>query len=289
MIRRAGFTLLELLVGTVIAGLFATAILRILVAENRSLATLAETRNARATARSGVNLLLSELRMVETEGGVEAAATDGKSLTVRDPFGFGLICQSDPTGMVVSLLPVDPDLFALPGFSGFAWKESTASPFTYLSAASGATLTDPGPVSACEGEPEEPDRVLTLTGGRVVSLGGPLSSVPPAGMLAMLYRRVRFEFKASGVFPGRIGLWATLLDAGPLTEEVAAPFDNTARFRYFVLNDATARDTPPASLADLRGLEIRLNAESGHAVAAGLGGYRRAGTTVSVMFTNRPD
>ena len=289
---RRGFTLAELVIGMVVAAMVAGGILRLLINENRSLAAFAEARGARATARSGINLLLSELGMVETGGGIEAAAGNGRRLTVRAPYAVGMVCRALSSQIVASLMPVDPDLWALPGFSGFAWKSGPSVPMAYLTAAGGGTLNEPGPVSSCV---TASDTVEIFPNGRIVILNGTLPSVPPAGAPVMLYRRVRYEFKASVAFPGRTGLWRTVVDAplppGVTTpgEEVAAPFDNTARIRYFVLDDPTARNSPPADLSDLRGVEISLNAESAHVLGIGSRGYKQAGVAVAVMFANRPD
>ena len=102
-----------------------------------------------------------------------------------------------------------------------------------------------------------------------------------------LYRRVRYEFKASAAVPGQIGLWRTMVTGGQ-TEELAAPFAATARVNFYVLNNATAQAAVPAPLTNTRGLELVLNglserAPSGSTVA------KSAPVTTSVFFENRPD
>jgi hypothetical protein len=67
---------------------------------------------------------------------------------------------------------------------------------------------------------------------------------------------VRYEFKASTTMPGRIGLWRTLETSGA-TEELAAPFDASARFRFYRIDEDTARTVVP-TLTEIRGLELAL-------------------------------
>jgi hypothetical protein len=77
-----------------------------------------------------------------------------------------------------------------------------------------------------------------------------------AGAVAFLYQRVRYDFKASTTIPGRVGLWRTLETSGA-TEELAAPFDAAARFRFYRIDEDTARTAVPP-FSEIRGLELRL-------------------------------
>jgi hypothetical protein len=103
-----------------------------------------------------------------------------------------------------------------------------------------------------------------------------------------LYRRVRYEFKNSVAVPGRIGLWRTTLGIGGTTEELAAPFAATARVNFYVLNNATAQAAVPASLQDIRGLELVLDGMSERA-PGGSTAPKTFSLTTSVFFQNRPD
>jgi hypothetical protein len=253
-------------------------------------------RSARSVSRSGINRLVSDLRVVENGsqaavGGVTAAAAGGQDFTVRVPYAFGVVCSSVATTTTVSLLPVDSAMFNAPGYSGFAWRNS-AGVYTYIANTTAPSV--PGTVGNCTAALPLPVTTLgSINGspaGQTANLtsGAALAPSPPVGSIVFLYRRVRYEFKASVAVPGRNGLWRTLLDGGGATEEIAAPFDNTARVNFYVLNNATAQAAVPANLYDIRGFELVLNGMSERA-PEGTTTIPVANVTTSVFFENRPD
>ena len=283
--RRRGFTLIELLVGMIISAIIGAAMVRVITNQTRFMDTQEAWRTARGVSRGSLNRLLSDFRMVEATGGLEAAAAGGKDFTVRVPYAFGVVCSSTGTATTASLLPVDSTMFAGAGFSGFAVRRNTGA-YSYVTA--GATLTSPGTASNCTGA-----SITTLPAisgspaGTVVNLGGTISPAPVAGDLVFLFRRVRYEFKASVAVPGRTGLWRTLL--GPnTTEELAAPFDTTARVRFYVLYATVAQTAVPSPLSDTRGFEFVLDGMS-EATPRGSTRPKVSSVTTSVFFQNRPD
>ena len=286
-IARQGFTLVELLVTLIIAAIVGAALLRLMMGQARFMDQEEASRSARSVARSGINRLVSDLRAVEATGGLVAAVAGGQDFTVRVPYAFGVVCSHLAAVTTVSLLPVDSAMYNAPGFSGFAWRNA-AGVYIYpavpaIAAGTAINCQNPGPDSihtlpAAGGAPA----------GRIINLTGvALAPLPPRGSLVFLYRRVRYEFKASAAVPGQIGLWRTMVTGGQ-TEELAAPFAATARVNFYVLNNATAQAAVPAPLTNTRGLELVLNglserAPSGSTVA------KSAPVTTSVYFENRPD
>jgi prepilin-type N-terminal cleavage/methylation domain-containing protein len=286
-LARQGFTLVELLITLIIAAIVGAALLRMVVAQGRFMDQQEASRSARRVSRSGINRLVSDLRAVETTWGLQAAAAGGQDFTVRVPYAFGVVCAHVGNVTTVSLLPVDPTTYNEPGFSGFAWRNANG---VYSNVPGGAIGV--GVPATCNNG--LPDRIVTLgslngsPAGQVITLvGAVLLPAPPRGSLVYLYRRVRYEFKASVAVPGQTGLWRTLVTTAA-TEELAAPFAATARVNFFVLNNGTAQAAVPAPLTNTRGLELVLNglserAPSGSAVA------KSSPVTTSVFFENRPD
>jgi hypothetical protein len=242
-------------------------------------------RTARGVSRGSLNRLISDLRMVEAEGGLEAAAS-GKDFTVRVPYAFGVVCSSTGASTTASLLPIDSTTFAGAGFSGFAVRDTSTGTYTYVTV--GATLASPGTVANCTGS-----SITTLPAfsgspaGKVVNLGGTISPVPAPGDVVFLFQRVRYQFKASAVVAGRAGLWRTLLSPNT-TEELSAPFDTTARARFYVLNGATAQTALPSPLSNTRGLEFVLDGMS-EATPRDRSSPMVASVATSVFFQNRRD
>jgi prepilin-type N-terminal cleavage/methylation domain-containing protein len=294
---RRGFTLVELLLSLIVSAVVGAALVRMVLGQARYMDQQEAWRVARSVSRSGINRLMSDLRVVEPTAGVEAAAAGGQDFTIRVPYAFGMLCSTVANLTVVSLLPVDSAMYAAPGYSGFAWRNA-AGAYAYVPGTAAAPVL-PGTVANCTGALPAGYPIKTLgalngsPAGQVVNLAhaGTLNTAQPNGALVgsivFLYRRVRYEFKASVAVPGRIGLWRTVLSTGA-TEELVAPFANTARVNFYVLNNPVAQAAVPGNLADIRGLELVLDGMS-EQTPGGSAAPKTANVRSSVFFENRPD
>jgi hypothetical protein len=181
-------------------------------------------------------------------------------------------------------------MFSAPGYSGFAWRNA-AGTYTYIPTTTAPVV--PGTVANCTGA--VPVAITTLPSingspaGKVANLttAAALAPSPPVGSIVFLYRRIRYEFKNSVAIPGRTALWRTAVTTGT-TEELAAPFANTARVNFFVLNSAVSQAAVPGVLGNIRGFELQLNGAS-ERTPAGSAAPKTANLTTSVFFENRPD
>jgi prepilin-type N-terminal cleavage/methylation domain-containing protein len=290
---RRGFTLIELLISLIVSAIVGGALVRMVLSQARFMDQQEAYRGARSTARGGLNRLLSDLRAVEATGGLEAAAAGGQDFTIRVPYAWGIMCSTTGALTTLSLLPVDSAMYAAPGFSGFAWRNSATGAYTYQTAA--VSLTTPGTPGNCVAA--IPAAITTLPSingspaGQTVNVGGAVPLVaaggPPVGSIFFLFRRVRYEFKASTALPGRTGLFRTMLSGGA-TEEIATPFANTARVNFYVLNATPAQSAVPGTLGNTRGLELVLDGMS-ERTPGGSATPKTASVTTSVFFENRPD
>jgi hypothetical protein len=102
--------------------------------------------------------------------------------------------------------------------------------------------------------------------GRVLELR-PASAAAPAISPVYLWQYVAYEFKVSTAYPGQIGLYRVQADGTPAAQEVElmAPFDTSARFKFFVAGEDTSRTEVPTNLATIRGLDLLLNGAAGSA------------------------
>lgn len=270
-------TIIELIVGLLILGIVAILFTNLLLAQGRFFDKQAQGSSARDVSRGALNRVISDLRMVEAGGGVLAASSS--SITVRVPYAIGVVCSN--TGVsTVSLLPVDSVMYSQPGFYGFAWRDNTSGAYTYVE---GGTTLAVGDATICTTA-----GITTLQGGRVIALSPVLPAAATLGTPVLLFRRVRYEFKASTLIPGQIGFWRTVInpDGSLLSEELIAPFESTASFKFFSVNDPDAESAPPASLSDLRGLELHLDGMSERA-ALGKAAAEAAPFVTAVYFKNR--
>ena len=281
---RRGFTLIEMLISIVVLGVVGGALVQMVMSQGRFMDHQEAWRSSRAVARSSLNGLFAEVRNVEAVGGVEAAAAGGTDFTLRVPYAYGIMCATNGTSTTLSLLPVDSAMYGAPGFSGFAWRDANGV-YQYVTAGVSLSGAAAAPCTAVN--------VTTLPSingspaGTTVTVGGTVNPVPPVGTIFFLFRRVRYEFKASTLVPGRVGLWRTLVTPGT-AEELAAPLANTARVRFYVDYGTTAQAAVPGTLASIRGLEFQLDGQSDQA-PRGSAAPTTTSLNTSIFFNNRPD
>jgi prepilin-type N-terminal cleavage/methylation domain-containing protein len=298
LLRRA-FTLVEILTSLAILGIIGLAFVRIVISQSRFTEGQMAMRNARTVSRNSMNILLTDLRMVQDNGGLRFAARD--SVTVRVPVAFGLLCENQIGGATMSLLPVDPAITDYGLYSGWAYRDSTTGRFVYNDATTpkSFSLLDNGTTTVCTDSSivlgvQRPGILpMTYKGhtGRVVRTADPLviTSTNP-GWPVFLYQQITYKFATSTAYPGRIGLFRKVKTNDPnrpMVDEIIAPFDTSAKFRFYVLNSDLAQADVPADVNDVRGLELVLAGSSPRA-QQGLKSAQQALVT-GVFFKNRRD
>lgn len=247
--RRSGFSLVELLVAMVIGAVITGSLMGLFVRQMEFYRYDDALRDARGSARAALNVMFSDLRMVERLGGVVDA--ESRDITLRVPYLWGMVCSSVAGATEVALFPADSMTVATAGFSG--WASRTAATGDWVYRDGGSTIED-SDAAPCAGA-----SVAVLDGGSTMTItpgGGAL----PVGTPVMFYQEIRYRFAPSTAVPGRDGLYRTIVETG-VEDELVAPFSGTARFRFH-LTPWEAEDDPPGDLSTLLGLEIHLDAES---------------------------
>lgn len=248
IVRRRGFSIAELLVAMVIAGIIGVALARLIVSQSRFVAVQDGMMRARSGARAALNAITGELRAV-TDSGLVQAGPD--SITVRVPYAFGVACQQVSGKTVVSLIPTDSALYGASTASGYAWRDSTGT-FQFVEPAtvsSGTPCSTPAPYITTL-------RALPMWDYRFVYVA-PNVIATPVGAIVYLYQTVRYAFAGSVEIPGRRALWRTALSTGS-RDELVAPFDTSARFQFLVGQAYALQSSPPAVLDSVRGVRVKL-------------------------------
>jgi prepilin-type N-terminal cleavage/methylation domain-containing protein len=270
MKRSAGFTLTELLITMVVMALLGSALARMLINNSRFVSRQDAMLSARESARAAMNTMLAELRLV-SDGGLRAASRD--SVRARIPIAFGMLCGTSGGTTIASLLPYDSVMYAAATLDSLAWLDSVG---TY-NAVGGITVASSTAEAACSA-----DSIRVIPGGRLVSLSRP--NVGEPGRLFYLYQTVTYRFGSSTEMPGRRALWRR--PGGERAEEIVAPFDTAASFRFLVGARLTPTATPPAVLDSVRGLELRLIGASDY-TPQGLTAFQTFDLSTHVAFLNR--
>ncbi|HVX39558.1 MAG TPA: type II secretion system protein [Gemmatimonadaceae bacterium] len=288
-----GFTLNEVLIALVLVGIIGAAFTKLLASQSRYFDKMTNLRAARSVARASTNVLFYDLRMVQDSGGIDSASSDGKTIRVIVPYRFGLVCGTNSNTTIVMMLPIDSATDAMSQYAGFAYRNSTGA-----SAGRYTIITPPEPkdddkpansssASTCTGSSSGQQQLRTVTlNGRsstVLDLKNNAPSGAPALAPAFMWEHVTYSFKASSSYPGYYGLYRNV--QGGTNEELLAPFDSTARFRFFVAGDDTSRTTVPA-LSDIRGIALVLDALSPKTVSNDATTHSPSRIVTSVFFKN---
>lgn len=296
--NRAGLTLVELLVAMTVTAIVGASLVQIILAQNRSAGTNEAWRVARSVSRGSLNRVLADFRIAEAGGVLHPSATmDSKSITLRVPFAIGVACDT-AIPLTVSLLPIENSLWAagVAGFGGFAWRDEASGTYRYRTTSTSVSTVGPATCNAAG--------IITLpatagggTAGRVVDLVAPSMGnssapytglLPTVGMNVLLLQQVRYRFAPSVALPGSTALWRDILSGTTISEELAAPFDSTARFRFYVTGASAAQDAVPTDRSLTRGIEIHLDGLS-ETAPIGSAAPKRIGLTTSIFFKNRYD
>jgi len=276
---RRGFTIIELLVGIVLFAIVGAAFTKLLTVQGRFFDRQGMGNAARNVSRASLNRTVSDFRMIEATGGVVAASST--SLTVRIPYAIGVVCANSGLGTVLSLLPVDSTTYANAGFYGYAWRNYLNGVYSYVE---NPATEGPGDAAVCTGV-----NITMVPNGKTVLVTPFLPANAGLGAPVFLYSKIQYEFKTSTAVPGKLGLFrSTIAPNGTLTtEEIVAPFANTAGWKFFTVNGGSvAQVNPPGNLADIRGLELHLDGISEN-IAPGQITNETAPFTTAVFFKNR--
>jgi hypothetical protein len=271
---------IELIVGMTILAVIGLAVTRIIVSQTRYYENQKMSILARSVSRGPLNRLVSDIRMVEAIGGVVAASDT--SITVRAPYAMGVVCLNLSGHTHVAVLPVDSAMFNAPGFTGYAWRRGNG---TYRYVETGPPLIDfLGDINLCN---IALVNVLLQNNAKIVRLTPMLVDTASVGTPVFLYRTLRYHFSPSPTVPGSKGLFRTVVKTGH-TEELAAPFEPGAKFRFFVMSSRTPQAVPPSDLSTVRGIQLVLDGMS-ERIPSGQKQKKRAPFTTAVYFKNRPN
>ena len=273
----------------VIVAIIGAAFTKLLASQSRFFDQQTNIRKARSVARNSMTVLLSDLRMVQDSGGIDSAASDGSAIRVIVPYRFGLVCATNGTVTTVSLLPSDSSVVAAAKYAGFAWRDTLRGRYTIVTPAdprgSNAPIASASPGSCTgTGGGQANIRTYSVNGrtGDILDLNGPAGSAQQASPV-FLWQHISYAFKASNAYPGFLGLWRNVEGADP--EEILAPFDTSARFRFYVSGGDTSVVSLPA-LSSIVGIDLVLNATSSRVVSNNVNSHSVSKVRTSVFFKN---
>jgi prepilin-type N-terminal cleavage/methylation domain-containing protein len=287
---RRAFTLIEITIALIIVGIIGAAFNKLLSSQSRFFDQQTNIRKARSVARNSMNVMLSDLRMVQDIGGIDSAASDGKLIRIKVPYRFGLVCATNGTITTVSMLPSDSSVVAMAKYAGFAWRDTLTGLYTIVTPAAPTSADAPitsGTPSRCTGNGAGQANLRTFSAngrtGEILDLNAPAATGAQSVSPVFFWQRISYSFKASSAYPNYLGLFRDV--EGTTGEEILAPFDTSARFRFYVSGADTSIVVPPA-VSTIVGIDLVLNAMSSRVVSDNINSHSMSKVRTSVFFKN---
>jgi len=263
MLRRPGFSLVELLVAMVLACAIAAAAMDSLVRQQRAFAASARASVARGAIHQAAEVLTSDLRPLSPrDSDIYLAAPD--KIEFRLLLGASVLCTISPARDAATLPPTR----AASALGLTAWVAAPQAGDTLLVFDPGGpgladdrwtrhVLTaDPAPGARCPATSGFTTTALEAGAGWSIAIRPPLAATVPAGSPIRFFRRARFElYRAADArwYLGFFDCLATRATPCAVVQPVAGPFDPSGvRFTYL---DSLGAVTAPAA-ASLVGIEL---------------------------------
>jgi prepilin-type N-terminal cleavage/methylation domain-containing protein len=275
MSARRGFSLTEMVVALLLAGIIGVALARLVISQARFVGNQDGMLQARSASRAAMSVMSAELRTV-TPGGIPAATAD--SITVRVPYAFGVACYQTGGNTVVGLLPGDSAIYKSATSSGYAWRDASGT-WQFVTPATVGTTNVVGNCSLAS----PPITAYSATGWASQGYSVP-GVLPPIGSLVYFYQRITYAFAPSVTLPGRKALWRKVVSTGA-SDEMVLPFDTGSSFKFLVGSRLTVRTTAPAILDSVRGVRVRVVGQS-ELTPQGKSAPSRFDMSTNILFRN---
>ncbi len=239
--RSAGFTLVEVLITIVVAGVLGAALMGLVLGQQRFYGHSDDTIIAQQNLRAAMDLMATELRMASPTD-VMVARSD--SVAVRFDILRGVVCDTSAAQATVFVYDSVASANLPAGFRGTAYSGAYDSTFVY---ADGFTPTSSGSGAA-----------KTTCTGNGAPAGYPNSSyrtasgwpgvVPARGSLLRWYGALAYSFG-----PSNSNNWDALWRNGV---ELVTPFEVGAVFRYVMANGSVQNNVAGGQLQNIRQIRV---------------------------------
>lgn len=241
----AGFTLVEIMIGLIVAGVIGMATVRLLQTQDRFYSHLNHGVNAEQSVRAAADIVSAELRMsVPTD----LLAATPESVSVRFDVFQAVVCGLSGNTAHIFVYDSAPNPNVNSTLVGTAWSGPYQSTWEYGDGWTGSSSQGMGPKTVCttNGTPNIPGTgpYRSVTGWTPT-----FSGEPPRGSIVRRYRQLTYRF-APSVMSNGSALWR-----GP--QELVGPVAAASGFAY-VMDDGTVQATVATSDFD-RVVAVRLN------------------------------
>lgn len=244
-----GFTLVEMLVALVVAGVLAGGVMSLLLRQNSFYGQNDDAIYAEQTVRGTAELVASELRMASPSD-ILYAGSD--SIAVRFDAMRAVVCGNN--GSTVYAYAYDiPSGVNLPSGRGTAFSAPSESGFHYYDfdgTGTPATSTTAAAYTTCVSANDSTAQSADLSRYRSISWGA--GTMPADGSVLRVYGTLAYSFGSSSFTSG-----TALRRNG---QELVAPFASGAAFKYVMQNGSVNNSVSSGSYANVRRIRISASA-----------------------------
>ena len=277
---RAGFTLIEALVATLIGTIVVGMVTSVMVSQSRYYGDASRRAELQTSVRAVVELVREELQSLTLDG-IRTAETD--QLVFRVPLAIGSVCDGGGRGRgrgaASVYLPAPGSGISSDRVSGWGWRDPRPddtsgnnnlddwnyrnNPWTSLNVGGGTSKT------TCYNMGAD-----TVGGGSdYYTLSGPLTAFADDGDLLMLYTEVEYLIDDSALRPGTLALFRRE-GTGSLTE-FAPGLTSDTRFEYREHGDDYFETNPSSwEIDDIIEIRLTVVAERQDQIAGANSEYR---------------
>lgn len=244
-LRSGGFTLVEILITIVVAGVLGAALMGLVLGQQRFYGHSDDTIMAQQNLRAGMDLMATEVRMA-SPGDIMVARSD--SLVVRADILRAVVCGVTGPDQAAVLVYDSVGSANLPsGFRGTAYSGAYDSAFVYGNNFTPTWSSSGSAKTVCTNNlapSTYPSSAYRATSGWTSEFG----KVPDQGSLLRWYGRLSYSFSPSSSNSGD-ALWRN-------REELVTPFQTGARFVYVMANGSLQSSVGAGQIPNIRRIRV---------------------------------
>ena len=244
-----GFTLIEVLITIVVAGVLGGALLVLVVGQQRFYTTSDNNLLAQQNVRAAVDLVAAELRMASPED-IMRARSD--SVVIRFDLVRAVVCDTLPGGTAyLFVYDTVTNANLTSSFRGTAYSGPYDSAFNYTEPYTPTVNSTGGTAeTTCRNNGADSANVAASTDFRTTSNWSP---TPPRGSLVRWYGELAYSFGASSSVSGSDAIWRN-------GQELVTPFESGAQFQYVMANGSVQSNVGSGQLANIREIRVVVTA-----------------------------
>ena len=254
--RTRGFTLVEVLITVVVAGVLGGALMTLVLGQQKFYGHSDDTIVAQQNLRAAMDLMATELRMASPSDIMQARSD---SVVVRFDIMRAVVCDVTGADQVATFVYDSVASANLPsGFRGTAYSGAYDSAFVYGDGFTSTSSTGGSAQGTCTGNGAptgQPASSYRRESGWTAQFG----VVPDRGSIVRWYGALAYSFRSSTSTTGE----ALFRNA----DELVTPFEAGAVFQYVMANGSVQNSVAGGQLVNIRQIRVM-------ATAIGDGGNR---------------